>query len=94
MKIAFLIQDYDYHGGAQKTATLAKQFQLLGHDVTIIAIRCKESDFSCRPKIFFKRFGFKCTNFISSVLSLTKLFVILNMKFLYVLVVIATFALD
>ena len=74
MKIAFLIQDYDYHGGAQKTATLAKQFQLLGHDVTIIAIRCKESDFSCRPKFFSNVLDLKCTNFISSVLSLTKLF--------------------
>ena len=94
MKIAFLIQDYDYHGGAQKTATLAKQFQLLGHDVTIIAIRCKESDFSCRPKFFSNVLDLKCTNFISSVLSLTKLFRNSQYEILYVLVVIATFALD
>ena len=38
MKIAFIISDYNFHGGAQKTATLAKHLELLGHNVTIIVI--------------------------------------------------------
>ena len=74
MNIAFLIQDYDYHGGAQKTASLAQHFQLLGHDVTIVAIRCKDSDFECRPKHFSNILDLKCGNFISSILKLTKVF--------------------
>ncbi len=49
MKISFIIQNYNYHGGAQKTASISYYLQSLGHDVNIIVIRCDEGDLESRP---------------------------------------------
>ena len=74
MKIAFIIQNYNYHGGGQVTASLAKNFQSLGHKVDIIVIRCSEGDIESRPSNFSNIIDLNAYGLFSSVLKLTKIF--------------------
>ena len=74
MKIAFIIQNYNYHGGGQVTASLAKNFQSLGHKVDIVVIRCSEGDFESRPSNFSNIIDLNAFGLFSSVLKLTKIF--------------------
>ena len=52
MNIAFIIQNYNYNGGGQVTASLAKYLPSFGHKVNIIVIRCDEGDRESRPNQF------------------------------------------
>ena len=74
MNIAFIIQDYNYHGGAQKTANLAEHLQSLGHSVDIVVIRCREGDAKSRPNHFLNILDLNATGLFSSVSKLTKIF--------------------
>jgi len=74
MNIAFIIQDYNYHGGAQKTANLAEHLQSLGHSVDIIVIRCREGDVESRPNHFLNILDLNATGLFSSISKLTKIF--------------------
>jgi len=74
MNIAFIIQDYNYHGGGQVTANLAEQLQSLGHSIDIIAIQCNEGDVKSRPKVFSNVLDLHASGLFSSVFKLTKIF--------------------
>ena len=74
MNIAFIIQDYNYHGGAQKTANLAEHLQSLGHSVDIVVIRCREGDAKSRPNHFLNILDLHASGLFSSVSKLTKIF--------------------
>ena len=74
MNIAFIIQDYNYHGGAQKTANLAEHLQSLGHSVDIIVIRCREGDAKSRPNHFLNILDLHASGLFASVFKLTKIF--------------------
>jgi glycosyltransferase involved in cell wall biosynthesis len=74
MKIAFIIQNYNYHGGAQKTASIAYYLQSLGHDVNIIVIRCDDGDLESRPKQFSDVIDLHASSLFSSVYELSKIF--------------------
>ena len=74
MNIAFIISDYNYHGGAQKTASLAKHLQSLGHIVNIIVIRCREGDFESRPSHFSNILDLHANGLFSGIFKLTKIF--------------------
>ncbi len=76
MKIAFIIYDYNYGGGAQKTASLAQHLQLLGHSVKIIVIRCRdgENEKNTRPNHFSNILDLDSNGFLSSILKLKKIF--------------------
>ena len=74
MKIAFIIQNYNYHGGAQKTASIAQHLQSLGHEVTIIVIRCDEGDLESRPNHFSNTIDLNASSLLSSILKLAKIF--------------------
>ena len=74
MNIAFIIQDYNYHGGAQKTANLAEHLQSLGHSVDIVVIRCREGDAKSRPNHFLNILDLHASGLFSSVFKLTKIF--------------------
>ena len=74
MNIAFIIQDYNYHGGGQVTANLAEHLQSLGHSVDIIAIQCNEGDVESRPKVFSNVLDLHATGLFSSIFKLTKIF--------------------
>ena len=74
MNIAFIIQDYNYHGGGQVTANLAEHLQSLGHSVKIIAIQCNEGDVESRPKVFSNILDLNATGLFSSIFKLTKVF--------------------
>ena len=73
MKIAFIIQNYNYHGGAQKTASIAYHLQSLGHNVDIIVIRCDDFDLESRPNQFSDVIDLHAPSFISSVYRLSKI---------------------
>jgi glycosyltransferase involved in cell wall biosynthesis len=74
MNIAFIISDYNYHGGSQKTANLAEHLQLLNHSISIIVIRCREYDFKTRPSHFSNILDLHSAGFFSSIFKLTKIF--------------------
>ena len=74
MNIAFIIQDYNYHGGAQKTANLAEHLQSLGHSVDIVVIRCREGDAKSRPNHFLNILDLHASGLFASVFKLTKIF--------------------
>ena len=74
MNIAFIIQDYNYHGGGQVTANLAEHLQSLGHSVDIIVIRCREGDVESRPNHFLNILDLNATGLFSSISKLTKIF--------------------
>lgn len=74
MKIAFIISDYNFHGGAQKTATLAKHLELLGHNVTIIVIRCRKGDLETRPSHFSNILDLNAKSFFLGIFKLRKIF--------------------
>jgi glycosyltransferase involved in cell wall biosynthesis len=74
MKIAFIIQDYNYHGGAQKTASIAQHLQSLGHKVKIIVIRCKAGDLKSRPIQFTDIIDLNANSLLLSVYKLSKIF--------------------
>ncbi len=76
MNIAFIISDYNYHGGAQKTATIGEYLQSQGHKVDIIVIRCRggDSEKKKRPKHFSNVLDLNATSFFSGIFSLIKIF--------------------
>ncbi len=74
MKIAFVIQNYNYNGGGQVTASLAKYLQSFGHDVSIIVIRCDKGDIESRPKNFSNVIDLYAPSLLSSVNKLSKIF--------------------
>jgi glycosyltransferase involved in cell wall biosynthesis len=74
MKIAFIIQNYNYNGGGQVTASLAKYLQSFGHDVSIIVIRCDKDDVQSRPNNFSNVIDLHASNLLSSVNKLSKIF--------------------
>jgi len=74
MNIAFIISDYNYHGGSQKTASLAERLQLLGHIVHIIVIRCRERELENRPSHFSNILDLNATSLFSAIFKLTKIF--------------------
>ena len=74
MNIAFIIQNYNYHGGAQKTSSIAHHLQSLGHKVTIIVIRCDEGDLESRPSQFSNTLDLNSSGLFSSVFKLSKIF--------------------
>jgi glycosyltransferase involved in cell wall biosynthesis len=74
MNIAFIIQNYNYMGGGQVTASLAQHFQSLGHEVTIIVIRCDEGDLKSRPSHFSNTIDLNASGLVSSIFKLAKIF--------------------
>ena len=74
MKIAFIIQNYNYHGGAQKTASIAHHLQSLGHNVDIIVIRRDDGDLESRPNQFSNVIDLNASSLFSSVFELSKIF--------------------
>ena len=74
MKIAFIIQNYNYMGGGQVTASLAQHLQSLGHEVTIIVIRCDEGDLESRPSHFSNTIDLNASGLVSSIFKLAKIF--------------------
>lgn len=76
MNIAFIIFDYNYGGGAQKTASLAEYLQSLGHTVKIIVIRCRDGDSEKkkRPSHFSNVLDLNSKSFLSGVLKLKRIF--------------------
>jgi glycosyltransferase involved in cell wall biosynthesis len=74
MNIAFIISDYNYHGGAQKTASLAERLQSSGHNVDIIVIRCREGDLETRPSHFSNILDLHASGLFSGIFKLTKIF--------------------
>ena len=74
MKIAFIIQNYNYHGGAQKTASIASHLQSLGHNVDIIVIRCDDGELESRPNQFSNIIDLHAPSLYLSVLKLAKIF--------------------
>ena len=74
MNIAFIIQNYNYHGGAQKTASIAQYLQLLGHNVDIIVIRCDDGDLESRPNQFSDVIDLHASSLFSSIYKLSKIF--------------------
>lgn len=74
MKISFIISDYNYHGGAKKTANLAEHLQLLGHKIEIIVLRSREGDHETRPKNFSNIIDLNSKGFIMSIIGLIKIF--------------------
>ncbi len=76
MNIAFIIYDYNYHGGAQKTATIAQHLQSQGHSVDIIVIRCRggDNEKKKRPKHFSNILDLNATGFFNGIFRLIKIF--------------------
>jgi glycosyltransferase involved in cell wall biosynthesis len=76
MNIAFIIRDYNYHGGAQKTATIAQHLQSQGHSVNIIVIRCRggDNEKKKRPKYFSNILDLNATGFFNGIFRLIKIF--------------------
>jgi len=74
MKIAFIIQNYNYNGGGQVTASLARYLQSFGHNVDVIVIRCDDGDLESRPNQFSNTIDLKAPNLYLSVLKLAKIF--------------------
>ena len=74
MNIAFIIQNYNYMGGGQVTASLANYLQSFGHNVDIIVIRCDEGDLESRPNHFSNIIDLNASSFSSSILKLAKIF--------------------
>ncbi|MBD1146013.1 glycosyltransferase [Pelagibacterales bacterium SAG-MED34] len=74
MKIAFIIQNYNYHGGAQKTASIAYYLQSIGHNVDIIVIRCDDADLESRPSQFSNVIDLNASSLFSSIYELSKIF--------------------
>ena len=74
MNIAFIIQNYNYNGGGQVTASLAKYLQSFGHNVDIIVIRCDDGDLESRPNQFSDVIDLHASSLFSSVYELSKIF--------------------
>ena len=74
MNIAFIIQNYNYHGGGQVTASLVEYFQSLGHKVNIIVIRCDKGDFESRPIHFSNTIDLNASGLFSAIIKLIKIF--------------------
>jgi glycosyltransferase involved in cell wall biosynthesis len=74
MNIAFIIQSYNYMGGGQVTASLAKYLQSFGHNVDIIVIRCDEGDLESRPSNFSNIIDLHASSLSSSTFKLAKIF--------------------
>ena len=74
MNIGFIITDYNYHGGSQKTANIAKHLQSLGHRVDIIVIRCRKGDFETRPSHFSNILDLHASNLFLGFFKLAKIF--------------------
>ena len=74
MNISFIISDYNYHGGAKKTANLAEFLQLLGHKVKIIVLRNRKGDHETRPKNFSNITDLNSKGFIKSIIGLMRIF--------------------
>lgn len=75
MKLAFIIQNYNYQGGGQVTSILAEHLQSLGHSVDIIVIRCDQGDLESRPSRFSKIIDIYASGFFSSIFKLRKIFI-------------------
>ena len=74
MIIKFIISDYNYHGGAQKTANLAEFLQSSGHNVEIIVLRSRSGDIESRPKHFTNILDLNANGLFSSIFKLIKIF--------------------
>ena len=74
MNLALVIQNYNYQGGGQVTASLAERFESLGHNVNVIAIRCDQDDIKSRPSQFNKIIDLHASGFLSSIFKLLKIF--------------------
>jgi glycosyltransferase involved in cell wall biosynthesis len=74
MNIAFIISDYNYHGGSKKTASLAERLQSLGHSVDIIVVRCRKDDLQTRPSHFSNILDLHASSLFSGILKLAKIF--------------------
>ena len=74
MNIKFIISDYNYHGGAQKTANLAEFLQTSGHIVEIIVLRSRKGDPESRPKHFTKVLDLNANGLFISIIKLIKIF--------------------
>ena len=74
MNIAFIIQNYNYNGGGQVTASLAKYLRSFGHNVDIIVIRCDDGDLESRPNQFSDVIDLHASSLFSSIYKLSKIF--------------------
>ena len=74
MNIGFIITDYNYHGGPQKTANIAQHLQSLGHSVDIIVLRCRDGDFETRPSHFSNILDLHASSLFSGIFKLAKIF--------------------
>ena len=70
MKICFVINNFNYYGGSQVIANLAKALLSAEHDVDIIAIRSTEADLTSRPKTQAKVTDLVADNLFKGVIEL------------------------